>query len=118
MVYNRTMKTVNLEAGHPDVATAKVKLYNSIYSSRAQGAKDIKIIHGYGSSGTGGAIRRACLSELASYKRRGIIKDYCPGDKFGPMSQEGRDIVSKYPRLKSDSDWARSNDGITVVVLK
>ncbi|HAW15164.1 MAG: Smr/MutS family protein [Clostridiales bacterium] len=112
------MTIIDLETGRPDTGTAMKKLYNQIYLARSRGAREAKIIHGYGSSGTGGAIKRACLTELSSYRRRGIIKAYCPGEQFGPMSQGGRDILTLRPELKKDKDWARCNDGITVVVLK
>lgn len=112
------MTTINLEEGHPDVRTAMVRLNNRLYAVRATGVKWAKIVHGYGSTGTGGAIKAALRTELRSFIGRGVIKDFVMGDEFGPFSQKGRDIVAKYPALRSDRDWARSNDGITVVIFK
>lgn len=112
------MREINLEAGLPDVLTAMQRLNNSLYAVRASGVREAKIIHGYGSSGKGGAIKSACLRELRSYKLKRMIIDYCPGEKFGPFSEEGRRLVSRDPNLKGDRDWARNNDGITIVVFK
>ena len=112
------MRTINLEAGMPSSQDAMNTLNNRIYAERATGARCVKIIHGYGSTGKGGAIKSACLSELRGYKRRGLIKDFCPGDKFGPFSEDGRRMVAAFPELNRDRDWARMNDGITVVLFK
>ena len=112
------MVTINIEEGKPDVRTALVRLNNRLYAVRATGAKFAKVVHGYGSTGTGGAIKGAVKTELLTYVGRGVIKDFCTGDEFGPFSPKGRDIVAKYPDLRSDRDWARNNDGITVVVFK
>lgn len=113
------MRVINLEQGYPTAAQAMIKLKNQIYAVRASGVRECKIIHGYGSTGTGGgAIKSACLMELRTYKRQGIIKNYCPGDKFGPFSSEGRAMTAINPQLSKDVDWGRSNDGITVVSFK
>ena len=112
------MKEINLETGMPDVSKAMTRLNNLIYAVRASGVRECKIIHGYGSSGKGGAIKSACLMELRGYKRRGLIKEYCPGEKFGPFSEEGRRMTALDPSLNRDRDWARSNDGITVVIFR
>jgi len=112
------MKQIDLEEGRPDVATAMVRLNNRIHAARATGDRACKIIHGYGSTGKGGAIKSACLSELRGYKRRGFIKDFCPGEKFGPFSEDGRRMVAAFPELNRDRDWARMNDGITVILFK
>lgn len=112
------MQSINLEVGLPDVMTAMNRLNNAIYAARATGAREVKVIHGYGSTGKGGAIKSACLRELRNYKTRRIIIDYCPGDKFGPFTEDGRRLVARDPNLKRDVDWARNNDGITIVVFK
>lgn len=113
------MKVINLETGSPDVLRAMSVLKNELVTERYKGTKQIKIIHGYGSTGVGGgAIKNATHKALKEYMRTGTIRAFCPGEKFGPFAMEGREIVSKYPMLKSDSDWARANDGITVVVLR
>ena len=112
------MRIINLENGLPDTATAMSRLNNGLYAARATGDRYAKIIHGYGSTGKGGAIKSACLRELRGYKTRRVIKDYCSGDKFGPFSEEGRRFATADPAVKKDKDWARSNDGITIVAFR
>lgn len=112
------MRIINLEAGMPTAQNAMSVLNNRIYAERASKSRTVKIIHGYGSTGKGGAIRSACLNKLREYKRMGVIKDFCPGDKFGPFSDEGRRMAGICPELRSDSDWGRNNDGITIVLYR
>ena len=51
------LREVNLEAGKPIVDQAIRRLTFEISHSRSLGCSVLKIIHGYGSSGTGGRIR-------------------------------------------------------------
>lgn len=117
-MYNSHMHIINLESGMPDTASALSRLNNRIYAERATRVRVVKIIHGYGSSGKGGAIRSSCRMKLRDYKRMGIIKGFCPGENFGPFSSEGRDIASICPEVRSDSDWGRQNDGVTIVLFR
>ncbi len=112
-----TMKVVNLEAGMPTVATAKGLLSQSLRTARANGTHLVKLIHGYGSTGKGGAIRTAVRRELEERKRQGQIRLYIPGDEFSPFYEDARQAVCKYPELAKDRDYTRTNQGITIVVL-
>ena len=112
------MRTINIENGMPTSDQAMVTLNNRIYAERASGARAVKIIHGYGSTGKGGVIRKACLLKLRDYKRMRVIKDFCPGDRFGPFDEDGRRLAQTFPELRSDVDWGRHNDGITIVLFK
>lgn len=112
------MEIINIEQGHPTVQQAMTKLQNGIYRARATGKPLAKIIHGYGSSGTGGAIKQAISLELRKYISRGMIKTYCPGEDFGPFSSAGREISAMHPEASRDRDWGLQNDGITIVMFK
>ena len=111
------MKIVNLEAGMPTVATAKTLLSHSLRTAKATGTHVVKLIHGYGSSGKGGAIRTAVRKELEERQRQGQIQLYIPGDEFSPFYENARQAVYQYPELAKDRDYTRTNQGITIVVL-
>ena len=111
------MKVVNLEAGMPTVATAKNLLSQSLRTAKATGTHVVKLIHGYGSSGKGGAIRTAVRKDLEERQRQGQIWLYIPGDEFSPFYENARQAVYKYPELTKDRDYTRTNQGITIVVL-
>ena len=51
-----SLMTINLEEGMPTVAQAQTRLIGELGRSRAAGAKAVKLIHGYGSTGVGGKL--------------------------------------------------------------
>lgn len=111
------MTVVNLEAGMPTVTTAKSLLSQAVRTAGANGTHLLKLIHGYGSSGKGGAIRSAARRELAEYKRMGQIKAFIPGEDFSPFNEDARSALSRWPELAKDRDYSRQNHGITIVVV-
>lgn len=111
------MTEVNLEKGMPTVATAKSLLSQSLRTAKANGTHLVKLIHGYGSTGKGGAIRAAVRRELEERRRQGQIWLYIPGDEFSPFYESARQAIYKYPELTKDRDYTRTNQGITIVVL-
>lgn len=108
---------INLEYGMPSVERARVRLEEGLRSAKAQRVHTVKIIHGYGSSGKGGAIKRDVQSVLAQKKRCGAIKHFVSGENFSPFDSSARAILDKHPELTRDSDYSRGNDGITIVLL-
>ena len=65
------LREVNLELGKPTVNAAIKRLTFELHHSRSLGCAALKIIHGYGSSGTGGRIRVEARSYLARLKGAG-----------------------------------------------
>lgn len=109
--------TINLEAGHPTVEKAFERLSAELRRASAMGAKYAKLIHGYGSSGAGGQIKKALPKKLMELKRSARIKAYVAGEDFSPFNPTARDMVSKAPALGRDPDYSACNHGITVVLL-
>ncbi|MEG1774689.1 MAG: Smr/MutS family protein, partial [Oscillospiraceae bacterium] len=100
------MKIINLEAGMPTVEFAHSRLGQELRTAKSCGEKVVKIIHGYGSSGRGGAIKTDVLATLAQKKRAGQIKDYVRGEDFSPFSESARRMVTQFPAMTHDSDWS------------
>ena len=112
-----SIHVANIEEGLPTVEQALIRMDQAIRSARSKRCKILKLIHGYGSSGRGGAIRREAQSALAKHQRAGRIKAFVPGESFSPFYEEARIAVDACPALISDRDYTRSNHGITIVVL-
>ncbi len=110
-------RIVNLEDGMPTVEIARNRLSNALQSARVRGDKVVKIIHGYGSSGKGGAIKADVQRFLAEKQRLGTIKGYVKGEDFSPFSASSRQLTARCPDLIRDRDYSRGNDGITIVLL-
>ena len=110
-------QVVNLEAGMPTVDVARTHLNMALRSAKANRVKVIKLIHGYGSSGRGGAIRADVLAQLARKKRAGQIQEFVRGEDFSPFDSRARAMVAVCPSLSRDVDYSRANHGITMVLL-
>lgn len=108
---------VNLENGMPTVANARIKMDQALRTAKARQVKVLKIIHGYGSSGKGGAIKRDMQSYLAGKKRTGVIREFVSGEDFSPFDARARTMIDHCPELMRDPDYTRSNHGVTIVLL-
>ena len=111
------IKTVNLKKGMPFVDEALGTLSLELHLARSQGVKVLRVIHGYGSSGTGGKIKQAVIQELASLSRGGRVQAYVVGDRYSEDTNQGRDLLSQFPGLRSTLVSDRHNPGITFVQL-
>lgn len=108
---------LNLEEGMPKADAAVSRLKLQLATLRRTGIKSVKVIHGYGSSGTGGSIRTAVRHYLRIAQNEGRIKNFCPGEYFSPFEKTGRTMIEMVPALRADPDWGRQNDGVTIVIL-
>ena len=108
---------VNLEAGMPTVEIALRRLELGLSDARMRHAAAVRLIHGCGSSGRGGAIHDGVHSHLARMKSQGKIREFVPGEEFSPFSQQARNALALCPELSRDRDFARENRGVTLVVL-
>lgn len=61
---SNTMKTINIELEMPTVDEARRRLIEELKRAKAEGYYVIKLIHGYGSTGAGGALRHSLRSSL------------------------------------------------------
>jgi hypothetical protein len=111
------IRTVNLEAGMPLVREALAQLDRELTLARQQRCTFVKLIHGYGSSGTGGDIRIAIQKRLRELQDQGAIRACIFGEDWSTSDAQTWTLLKSQPTLKTDSDLGKRNPGITVVVL-
>ena len=103
------VKRVNLESGHPTVEVALRRFEQAFQQARARSSSYLALIHGYGSSGRGGAIKSALVDHLQALRNRNVIGSVLPGETLNR-----RHWIFK----KTDLDQSFSgNKGITILVL-
>ena len=110
-------RTVNLEKGMPLVEQALHRMRAELQTSRMMGCRVVTFIHGYGSSGTGGAIRREVRLQLDYMLTKHEIKEVLPGELFLKKHGQCRQLLSRFPFLTRHVDYNRANPGVTLVVL-
>jgi hypothetical protein len=110
-------RTVNLEAGRPVVEVALNRLDEVIADARRNSVSVLTLIHGYGSTGRGGAIRSECRIALDYMKSKALISDYIAGEDFNKRSGRVKALLRRYSPLSSDRNLNNGNQGITLVIL-
>lgn len=110
-------KTVNIEQGMPFVDEAIRRLTYEIATAKREKYTAMKIIHGYGSSGTGGRLRIEIRKYLIGQKNKGAIKDFIAGEDFSIFNMAAIRVMDGCEALRKDSDLNRSNNGITMISL-
>ncbi len=101
----------------PTVEQARLRMQHELNQARKDGCIALKLIHGYGSSGVGGALRLELQKELHKAARQGLIRTLIPGEDWRISNQATWDLLKKYPEWKQDSDLGKNNRGISIVAL-
>jgi hypothetical protein len=101
----------------PTVAEAMQQLDRELARGRQSGCGVMKLIHGYGSSGTGGEIRIAAQRRLTEMTTQGEIRACIFGENWSRSDEQAWALIRARPELKQDHDLGRRNLGITIVVL-
>jgi len=111
------LKTLNIEAGLPTVDEARRRLLDELRQAKQSGVIAVKIIHGYGSTGKGGALRGALRTSLLRRKKEGLVTRVIFGEKWNVFEEDARYAIERCPELRHDCDLNCSNEGITIAVL-
>jgi hypothetical protein len=110
-------RVVNLETGLPTVEVARKRMSEELTMAKRQGFAAVKIIHGYGSSGTGGKLKSALRQSLGQRQRDGKIRGFVAGEEWNIFEDGAREALDRCPELSRDPDLNRRNSGITIVLL-
>jgi hypothetical protein len=89
-----------------------------IKQAKRAGARVLNVIHGYGSSGKGGALCIGLRKSFRLRKKEGIIKDAIAGEDFSIFNNVVLDLLEAVPVLRGDTDLGATNEGITILWLK
>lgn len=106
---------INLEEGMPFVDEAMDMLKNKIKRCRQNNMRCLYIIHGYGSSGKGGAIRVKVRKWLDSQLKSGKIKACVFGEEFNVVDDTSRSLNERFSGL--EELMRIHNHGVTVIEL-
>jgi hypothetical protein len=111
------VKILNIEAGLPTVEQARQILISELTQAKRSGLSAVKVIHGYGSTGKGGALRGALRNSLLRRKKEGLVTRVIFGEKWSVFEDDARYAIERCLELRSDRDLNRSNEGITIALL-
>lgn len=110
-------KTVNLEQGLPTVERALHRLQQELTTAHVEQVRFLTLIHGYGSTGKGGAIRQECRKTLDYLCGKGTIDSFIIGEDFSRRHGSVKQLLRRFPELSHHPDLNNQNKGITLVIL-
>jgi hypothetical protein len=112
------IRTYNIEAGLPTLDEARLLVIEEIRQAKREGVRVLKVIHGYGSSGKGGALCIGLRKSFGLRKKEGVIKDFIAGEDFSIFNQIVLTLLEAVPELRGDPDLNATNEGVTIFWLK
>lgn len=109
--------TIDIKSQKQTVAEAIAQFLVEVEAYKMGGFKVMKVIHGYGSHGVGGAIKREFLKTCEDLKHRKTIYDYVCCDKWTDKSVVRKIAINYCPDLLADSELVHLNPGCSIVIL-
>ena len=110
-------RKISLKAHGESVEQALAICEIEIEKAKRENVKAIKFIHGYGSSGKGGAIAKELRIFLRKLQRQKIIKIIILGIDFRIENPVTQKLLACAEAMACDEDLGHSNPGVTVVVI-
>jgi len=111
------VRTVNIEANRPSVDEALERLEGELARAKQSGVRVMRLIHGWGSSGTGGKLRDACRAFLQRKLVARQVKSVVAGDNYSRATIGGRSLMERCPSLRECERSDAQNPGITFIEL-
>jgi len=112
------IRAFNVEAGLPTLDEARRLVIEEIKRAKREEVRGLKVIHGYGSSGKGGALSAGRRKSFGLRKREGAIKDLIAGEDLSIFDDTVLALLEAVPELRGDPDLGPTNEGVTIVWLK
>lgn len=108
---------IDVKSENQTCLMARAQLLNEIDACKLGGFKLLKVVHGYGSHGVGGLIKKELQTTFQMLKRHKKIFDYIPCEKWTPTNPLRKKAVELSSELLSDSDLMYLNPGVTIVLI-
>ena len=111
----KRLKEINLEDGKPTVEEALALLKSNVNNAKNGNVGCLYVIHGYGSSGKGGAIRDKARQWLNAQARNGAVRSVINGEDFNIFNFKALELKNTYKELAQL--LMVCNHGVTIVEL-
>lgn len=112
------MEVINIKEDNTQTDVAVSYALIEIDTRKKFGNKIFKVIHGYGSHGVGGDIKKDLHQKLKKLKKEKYIRDYIKGETFTITKvKELKLEKNEYNLLILDEDYNNINPGHTIIIV-
>jgi hypothetical protein len=109
---------INLELDSPTSDEALDRLTHYIRAASEAQIRALVVIHGYGSSGKGGNIRKKVREALEHNYFADRVSEYYHGEDLRHQSDLYRDVIKRRPALKKHFKlFKEGNAGMTLLIM-
>jgi hypothetical protein len=110
--------TLNLESGGPTAEEALERLTQHVRAASEAGIRALIVIHGYGSSGSGGKIKWVVRDALENNYFSDRVDEYYFGEDLAFGSSSYQTVIKRRSSLKPHlSQFKIGNAGMTVLLM-
>lgn len=109
--------TIDIKTNGQTVAEAIAQFLIEVESYKKGGYKVMKVIHGYGSHGVGGAIKQAFLKKCQDLKNKKIIEDFTCCDKWTDKNVVKKIAINYCADLIADAELVHLNPGCSIIII-
>ncbi len=110
---------INLELDSPSSEEALDQLTHYIRAASEAQIRALVVIHGYGSSGKGGNIRKRVREALENNFFADRVSEYYHGEDLVHHSSLYRDVIKRRPSLKKYfKNFKEGNAGMTLLIMQ
>jgi hypothetical protein len=109
---------LTLDLGHPPLPPAKVEAELTAALSQVRGSatlRAIKVVHGYGSHGRGGATKETVRNWAFQFRRR--FRCVIAGESYNIFDADTQELRDECGQA-ADADLGAANPGITILWVK
>jgi hypothetical protein len=100
-----------VEARLPTLDDTRRLLIKGLKRAKREGVKVLKVIHGYGSSGTGGKLCVGLRKSFGLRKKEGMIEDFVAGEDFSVSTARCWLCWRRCRSCAATRTWAQSTKG-------
>ncbi len=108
---------IDVKSDNQTCLMAVAQLEIEIDACKLGGFRALKVVHGYGSHGVGGVIKKEIHKKLKQLKSQKKIYDYIPCEQWTPNNTKRKEAVKICDELLADSDLRMLNSGVTIVLI-
>lgn len=113
----KMVRVVNIKKDNPSADVAVFNLQVAISDAKKMGDKALIVVHGYGSHGKGGLIKKEMHEMLLKAVKNHDISFFVLGENWGEFNNDKIRACEICPDLIINPQLSGLNSGVTVIIL-